>query len=91
MKCEIGLKYQNFYRESTDVRSLKYVLIRKMFGKISKIDSVQAPVYLSKNRVIIFREKQIISKFEDYLVIKDAGTPQWLSVQDIKENRLIHI
>lgn len=62
-----------------------------MFGKISKIDSVQAPVYLTNNRVIIFREKQIISKFEDYLVIKDASTPQWLSVYDIKENRLIHI
>lgn len=67
------------------------MLIRKMFGKISKIDSVQAPVYLTNNRVIIFREKQIISKFEDYLVIKDASTPQWLSVYDIKENRLIHI
>lgn len=55
-----------------------------MFGKISKIDFVQAPVYLGKNRVISCREKQIISKFEDYLMIKDASTPQGLYVLDIK-------
>lgn len=62
-----------------------------MFGKICKIDFFQAPVYLAKNRVIIFWEKQIISKFEDYLMIKDALRPQWFYVLGIKERRLIYI